>query len=147
MIETDRKCAQETMEKVDERRLDISAPSDNEQVVLTVRCLAAKAGFSKNLEFLIAAAASELATNIIRYAKKGEVFIRIVTCEGRTGLEILARDQGPGIADIELAMGDGYTTTPKSLGMGLPSVRRIMDEFSIDSAVGRGTCILTRKWR
>jgi len=65
---------------------------------------------------------------------------------GRRGLQIIARDQGPGIPDIELAMRDGYSTG-KSLGLGLPGARRVMDDFELVSAAGQGTTVTMRKWR
>jgi serine/threonine-protein kinase RsbT len=65
---------------------------------------------------------------------------------GKTGLLIIASDEGPGIADISLALQDGYSTS-RSLGLGLPGVRRLMDEFSIDSEVGKGTTVTLKKWK
>ena len=93
---------------------------------------------------LIATAISELARNIVQYAQRGEIILSVV--EGsRRGIQIVARDQGPGIPDLELAMRDGYSTGG-SLGLGLPGARRLMDEFAIDSEVGKGTTVSMRKW-
>ena len=93
---------------------------------------------------LIATAISELARNIVQYARQGEIVLSAV--EGsRRGIQIVARDHGPGISDLELAMRDGYSTGG-SLGLGLPGARRLMDEFAIDSEVGKGTTISMKKW-
>ncbi|MCT4544629.1 MAG: anti-sigma regulatory factor [Vallitalea sp.] len=111
--------------------------------------MSVKVGFMSTDEVMIATAASELSTNIIRYAKKGEIIISIIKNlkDGRKGLEIYASDNGPGIRDIELAMQEQYSSLPNSLGLGLPSVKRIMDEFYIESLMGRGTRVLVRRWR
>jgi len=133
--------------KLQEKRFYLSHSGDNEQVVITTRQLAAKIGFSRTDEVLIATAASELATNTLRYAQKGEMLLSQISCEGFLGIEIIASDQGPGIENIELALQEHYTTTKKSLGLGLPSVKRIMDEFRIESEVGKGTYVQVRKWK
>ena len=95
---------------------------------------------------MIATAVSEIARNIVTYATQGEVTLSEVSAGSRRGVQVLARDEGPGIADIELAMRDGYSTG-KSLGLGLPGARRLMDEFEIVSVVGKGTTITMRKWK
>jgi len=87
---------------------------------------------------MIATAVSELGTNIIRYAREGRVTLRIVSRGHRAGIEVLAEDKGPGIRDLDEAMKD-HASTGKGLGLGLPSVRRIMDEFFIESRPGAGT--------
>lgn len=108
------------------------------------RALAAASGFSTTEQTLIALAISELARNIVSYARRGEVVMS--TLEGeRPGIEVVARDQGPGIQNIELALRDGYSTS-KSLGLGLPGTRRVMDEFNIESTPGLGTTVTIRKW-
>lgn len=126
--------------------VELLEPSDTAQAVYSTRRLTAQMGFSESNQFLVATAVSELATNIVRYAGKGEITIRAVYDSGREGVEVVARDRGPGIANIEKAMEDHFSSG-NSLGLGLPSVRRIMDEFSIDSKRGRGTTIVARKWR
>jgi serine/threonine-protein kinase RsbT len=108
------------------------------------RQLAASCGFSATEQTLVALAISELARNIVSYARRGEVLLSVLEGE-RRGIEVIARDQGPGIQDIELALRDGYSTS-KSLGLGLPGTRRVMDEFNIDSTPGVGTTITIRKW-
>jgi len=136
-------------EDVLERKLiEIFHANDNEVVVFVVRQFARKIDFKPIDEFMIAAAASELTTNILRYAKKGFLECSIIKnpVKGTRGLELYACDFGQGIADIEKALEERFSTTPNSLGQGLPAVRRIMDEFYIESILGRGTRILTRKW-
>jgi serine/threonine-protein kinase RsbT len=108
------------------------------------RQLAGELGASSGAMTLIATAISELARNIVQYARQGEIILSVV--EGsRRGIQIVARDQGPGIADLEMAMRDGFSTGG-SLGLGLPGARRLMDEFAIDSEVGKGTTVSMRKW-
>lgn len=110
------------------------------------RELAAATGFSSSDQTMIALAISEIARNIITYAHHGTITLTSLDDRGRRGLQIVARDQGPGIPDIELAMRDGYSTA-KSLGVGLPGAKRVMDEFELESVVGRGTTVTMRKWR
>lgn len=111
----------------------------------TGRRVAEKVGFLGSDLTMIATAISELARNIIRYAGKGEVVVSPI-CDGdRVGVMVVARDSGPGIADIDLAMRDGYTTG-SGMGLGLPGARRLMDEFSIFSQVLEGTTVVMKKW-
>ena len=110
---------------------------------------ARRLGFGLVDQSRIATAVSELARNVVRYATdgRGEAIVRAVEAPERgAGLEVVVCDQGPGIPDIALAMRDGYTSGP-GLGMGLPGARRLMDDFAIDSALGRGTTVTIRKWR
>jgi len=109
------------------------------------RSMAAMLGFSSTNLTIIATAISEVARNIVEYAKEGEIAIVPVGNGTAKGLQIVARDQGPGIADLETAMRDGYSTS-KSLGLGLPGAKRLMDEFEITSRVGEGTTITMKKW-
>ena len=133
--------------KDNERRITIFDQSDKEQVVITARHLAAEAGFDEINQHLIATAASELATNIVKYAKEGEITLKIIQRARQLGIQIIARDDGPGIRDIEQVMQDNFSTSKGSLGLGLPSVKRIMDEFKIESQQGHGTIVSTLKWR
>ncbi|MEN8711351.1 MAG: anti-sigma regulatory factor [Arenicellales bacterium] len=94
---------------------------------------------------MVATAVSELARNIYLYAMKGEVTIRVLERETNKGIEIVAEDNGPGIADIGAAMKDHFSTS-YGLGLGLPGVKRLMDEFGIDTKRGVGTKITVRKW-
>jgi serine/threonine-protein kinase RsbT len=133
--------------KYNERRITLFDHSDKEKVVITARNLAAEAGFDETNQVLISTAASELATNIVNYAKEGEVILKIVQRDRQLGIEIIARDAGPGIRDIERVMQDNFSTSKGSLGLGLPSVQRIMDEFKIESQPGQGTIVSALKWR
>jgi serine/threonine-protein kinase RsbT len=109
------------------------------------RTEASKLGFSSTDLTLIATAISELARNIVMYAKKGEIIVRLVQSPERQGIIVMARDNGPGIPDIRQTLQDGYSTS-RSLGLGLPGVRRLMDEFEIESEVGQGTVVTVKKW-
>ena len=109
------------------------------------RALAAGLGFSGSDLTLIATAISELARNIIEYATTGEVILGQAGKNGRPGIVIVARDEGPGIGDVAKALSAGYSTG-QGLGLGLPGVRRLMDEFEIDSEPGHGTTVTVRKW-
>jgi len=109
-----------------------------------VRELASSMGFGAVDQTRIATAVSELARNIYQYAGKG--MVTIFSLEGdRKGIRIVCKDDGPGIADIERAMTDGYSTT-KSLGLGLPGAKRLMDEFHIESEPSKGTKVTITKW-
>ncbi len=110
------------------------------------RALATQLKFSVGNATMIATAISELARNIVSYAGKGEIVMSIVHDSDRTGITIVASDSGPGISDIPLALRDGYSTSG-SLGIGLPGVRRLMDEFDINSQLGHGTIITVTKWK
>jgi serine/threonine-protein kinase RsbT len=109
------------------------------------RALAAALGFSGSDLTLIATAISELARNIIEYATTGEIVLSPEGSAGRPGIVIVARDEGPGIPDVSRALSAGYSTGP-GLGLGLPGVRRLMDDFEITSHAGRGTTVSVRKW-
>ena len=103
-------------------------------------------GFPSPDPTLIATAISELARNIVRYAARGEVILRVIESQTTLGIEVVAVDKGPGIRDVSLAMVDGYSTSG-SLGLGLAGVWRLMDDFEIKSASGKGTTVTARKWR
>lgn len=128
--------------------INLSEVYDNEYAIFITRQMSAKTGFACTDEVMIATAASELSTNIIRYAKRGDITISIIcdlNCEQK-GIELYASDSGPGIIDIELAMREEYSSLPTSLGLGLPSVKRIMDQFYIESLPKKGTRVIARKW-
>jgi len=110
------------------------------------RAMAEQLGLSSSEATLVATAISELARNIVNYAKVGEIHVSLVSNGTKRGISVVARDQGPGIADIRLALQAGYSTSG-GLGLGLPGVRRIMDEFDIASEPGRGTTITVTKWK
>lgn len=110
------------------------------------RRMAGGLGFGPGDVTLIATAISEVARNIVNYAGEGEIILAVIHDNGRTGVSVIARDKGPGIPDVALAMQDGYSTS-KGLGLGLPGAKRIMDEFEISSVVGKGTTVKMRKWK
>jgi serine/threonine-protein kinase RsbT len=110
------------------------------------RTLATNAGFSAGDSTLIATAISELARNIVIYARRGEVILKPIENHGHSGIAVVVTDEGPGIVNIEQALKDGFSTSG-SLGLGLPGVRRLMDEFEIKSEVGRGTTVTIKKWK
>lgn len=131
---------------MDELQIAIRVDTDIVAARQSGRALATKLGFSNTDATLIATAISELARNIIRYAVEGEIILSTVQKGGNFGIVVAARDKGPGIANIEQAMIMGYSTSG-SLGMGLPGVNRLMDEFEIDSRPGSGTRVMTKKWK
>jgi serine/threonine-protein kinase RsbT len=110
------------------------------------RLLAIELGFSPGDATLIATAISELARNIVSYAKSGEVRLTVIQNTTRSGIQLVAHDAGPGIPDISQALRDGFSTSG-SLGLGLPGVRRLVDEFEIVSEVNRGTTVTAKKWK
>jgi serine/threonine-protein kinase RsbT len=139
--------------------LDVPAPSVNRDVETlpirsgedvvrerqAVRSAAVRLGFSLVDQTKLVTAASELARNTVDYGRGGDCALEVVQSGERTGLRLVFRDEGPGIPDIEAALRDGYTTGT-GLGMGLGGARRLVDEFSIDSAVGVGTTITVTRW-
>ena len=110
------------------------------------RALATRLGFSSGEATIVATAISELARNIVLYAKRGEIVIALEACGEQSGLIITACDEGEGIPDIRQALQDGYSTSGR-LGVGLPGVKRLMDEFEISSKVGKGTVVTVKKWK
>ncbi|BBX41320.1 anti-sigma regulatory factor [Mycobacterium simiae] len=107
--------------------------------------LALDLGFSLTDVTMIATAISEIARNITSYAGRGAVRVMVAERENREALVVRAEDDGPGIADVERAMEDGYSTG-RGLGMGLPGARRLMDRLIVESALGKGTVIEMWKW-
>lgn len=130
---------------VAEMNVAISTHSDIVLAREKARAIAREIGFSIMSISLIVTAVSELAHNITKYAKCGRVLLKETAKGERRGLLINVSDRGPGIPDIEMAMREGYSTS-RGLGLGLPGCRRLMDEFSIRSRVGRGTFITMIKW-
>jgi serine/threonine-protein kinase RsbT len=110
------------------------------------RALAARLGFSRTDATLIATAISEIGRNILGHAGAGEVEIGRDVDDQRVAIVVVARDEGPGIPDVERAFQEGYATGG-GLGLGLPGSRRLMDEFDIDTKLGQGTTVTMRKWR
>jgi serine/threonine-protein kinase RsbT len=123
----------------------IEGPSDVIIARQKGRILAEQLGFSTTDVTLIATAVSEVARNIVEHAGRGTVKLGIVTAEDVDGLLVVASDDGPGIADIELAMRDGYSTIG-GMGLGLPGARRLMSEFRIESSPGAGTTVTMTRW-
>ena len=126
-------------------RIAIASGADIVTARLEGRKLAVEAGFTASDVTVIATAISELARNIVEYAGKGEIILTVVQGGPKRGFRVEARDHGPGIPDIDLAMQDGYSTGG-GMGLGLPGTRRLMDEFQINSKVGRATTIIATKW-
>jgi serine/threonine-protein kinase RsbT len=129
----------------DETRVPIQSETDIVSARQQGRALAAQLGFSGSEQALIATAISEVARNILLYARRGEITLAQAQEGGKKGLVVVAADNGPGIANIELAMQDGYSTS-NGLGLGLPGAKRLMEEFSIVSEVGKGTTVTMKKW-
>lgn len=128
-----------------EVRVEIASDDDVVAARQAGRQLAEKLGLALTDLTLIATAISEVARNITAYAGSGEIVVRQIEQRGRSGVQVVARDEGPGIEDIDRALQDGYTTGG-GLGIGLPGARRLMDDFAISSHVGRGTTITMTKW-
>ena len=110
------------------------------------RTLAMSLGFSPGDATLLATAISELARNIVTYANVGDILLDTVNGAARLGMQVVARDEGPGIADVQQALRDGFSTSG-GLGLGLPGVRRLVDEFQIVSDGTSGTTVTIRKWK
>ena len=128
----------------------IAIESDNDVVTARQRAreLAAGLDLTSTDQTLLATAISEIARNITTYADggRGEVLIDLVRdARGRRGVRVVARDDGPGIEDLDRALTDGYTTGG-GLGLGLPGARRLVDEFDIDTGPGKGTTVTLIKW-
>ncbi|HEX9075747.1 MAG TPA: anti-sigma regulatory factor [Anaerolineae bacterium] len=126
-------------------RVPINSDADTVTARQQGRALAAQLGLSSGDQALVATAISELARNIVEYAQRGEIILELAERGNRRGVVVIARDEGPGIPDIERAMQDGFTTG-HGLGLGLPGARRLMDEFEIVSVVGKGTTVIVKKW-
>lgn len=130
----------------DEIRVPVRSDNDLVSARLQGRQLAESLGFSSSEATLVATAISELARNIVSYAVRGEIVLRRTHDRTRRGITVIARDEGPGIANVKLALQEGYSTSG-GLGLGLPGVRRIMDEFQIETEPGRGTTVTVSKWK
>lgn len=110
------------------------------------RELAVELGFSTIDRTFVATAISELARNLLHYAGEGEIRLRSDVRLSSVGIAITASDRGPGIADVRKALQSGHSAS-RRLGLGLPGVRRIMDEFDIESKPRQGTTITVKKWK
>jgi serine/threonine-protein kinase RsbT len=131
-----------------DRESIIPIESDNDVVTARQRAreMAGALELTSTDQTLLATAISEVARNITTYAKRGEVLLSVVhDDDGREGIQVIARDQGPGIENVELAMQDGYTSGG-GLGLGLPGARRLVDDFHIETAPGQGTTVTLVMW-
>ncbi len=148
-------CARLSEPLLDRRRTasvagEVRIPIQTDADVVTARKqgreLAARAGFSATELTIIATAISEIARNIVMFARRGEILVNLVGENSRQGVTVVARDSGPGIPDLEQALRDGYSGYG-GMGLGLPGSRRLMDEFEITSEVDKGTTVTMTKWR
>jgi serine/threonine-protein kinase RsbT len=126
--------------------LVISSSEDIVRVRQAVRARVVELGFSLIGQTKLVTAASELARNTLEFGGGGTVRLEIISNSTRTGVRLTFEDHGPGIPDIELALKDGYTTG-NGLGLGLGGSRRLVNEFQIDSQVGRGTRVSIIRWK
>ena len=123
----------------------IRSEVDASRTVLESTLYSRQLGFEETMARMIATAVSELVRNILKYAGSGEIWLRRVKGVGCRGIEIEVVDRGPGISDCDAAMQDHFSSGG-TLGLGLPGVKRMMDEFSLESAPGEGTRVTARKW-
>ena len=128
-----------------EFRIRITGEPDVAIAVMQARQQSTQIGFDTSCSCRIATAVSELARNILKYADEGDIVLAPFAGHSHSGIEIRAEDRGPGIADVDLALSDRFSTG-RTLGLGLPGVRRLMDEFDISSQTGEGTRVTVRKW-
>ena len=136
---------EEIGQEMGEDRVPIVREEDIIEARQRGRRLAEQVGVTGADLTLIATAISEVARNILKYAGRGEVRLAETERGGRKGIIVVAHDDGPGIADVNQAMQDGFSTG-NSLGLGLPGARRLMDEFEITSKIGQGTTVTMTKW-
>ncbi len=129
--------------------LDTVIAIDSADDIVTARQagreLATTLEFSLTDVTMITTAISEVARNIAKYAGRGEVRLGVTHRNGRPALVVQAVDEGPGIADLERALEDGFSTS-SGLGLGLPGARRLMDDFELESSLGAGTTVTMWKW-
>ena len=126
--------------------LAVRTSNDIVRVRQVMREWAVEAGFSLVDQTKIVTAASELARNTVEHGGGGTARVELLADSGRRGLRLTCEDQGPGIADISLALKDGYTTRD-GLGLGLPGARRLVNDFVIDSRPGEGTRVAITRWK
>jgi serine/threonine-protein kinase RsbT len=133
-----------TVERHEE--LEVRTSSDVARVRQVVRAWAVEAGFSLVDQTKMVTAASELARNTLEHGGGGTAHIQLLAEGGRRGVRLTCRDEGPGIADIELALRDNYSTGG-GLGLGLGGARRLVNEFQIESQRGAGTTVTITRWK
>lgn len=126
-------------------RFRISSESDMTKILLEVRRLAQILQFDDASTAKIVTAASELLRNVLKYADRGMASVQTISSKGRNGIEVVVKDKGPGIEDMESALSDHFSSGG-TLGLGLPGVRRLVDEFEIQSSVGEGTRVRIAQW-
>jgi serine/threonine-protein kinase RsbT len=131
-----------------EQQMRVEVASDGDIVPARAqgRALAGELGFSRTDATLVATVISEIARNIVVHAGRGEIELRPAYEQYRRGVIVVARDEGPGIRDVDEACREGFGTKG-GLGLGLPGVRRIMDEFVIQTAPNQGTTVTMHMWR
>jgi serine/threonine-protein kinase RsbT len=134
------------MAVVDRSVQPIKSPEDVVRVRQLARERAVAQGFSLVDQTKLVTAASELARNTLEYGGGGEVTLEVLNDGPRKGLRLTFTDRGPGIADVQLALKDGFSTGG-GLGLGLGGARRLSNEFSIDSRPGEGTRVAITRWR
>lgn len=130
----------------DERRVEIKQENDVARAVFEAHDLSSAMGFRRTDQFMIATSVSELARNASLHGGGGLITLKPITEGERTGIEVIAEDLGAGISDIERALQEGFSTIG-TLGLGLPGVKRLMDEFIFDQQRTQGTRIVVRKWQ
>ena len=128
-----------------EYRVSVHTEPDATRAIMQARRSAAAAGFDPARVSMLGTVASELVRNILKYAGSGELIVRIIHEKHARGLELVATDRGPGIADVEQAM-KNHVSSSGTLGLGLPGIKRMMDEMQVESTVGKGTTVSARKW-
>lgn len=128
-----------------EYRVAIHTEHDATRAIMQARRSATVAGFDPARVSMLGTVASELVRNILKFAGSGEFIVRPARSASARGLELIATDRGPGIADVEQALTD-HVSTAGTLGLGLPGVKRMTDDMRIESAPGKGTTVTVRKW-
>jgi serine/threonine-protein kinase RsbT len=128
-------------------RLRVTIREDCDVVVarLRARTLAERIGFTHPAVEAIATAVTEITRNIVVHARAGEIILSVARDRARCGILVVACDHGPGIADVEQVMRDGFSTA-RGLGLGLSSARRMMDDFELSSVAGHGTTVTMTRW-
>jgi serine/threonine-protein kinase RsbT len=133
-----------TIERDEE--VEVRTSTDVARVRQIVRAWAVELGFSLVDQTKMVTAASELARNTLEHGGGGSAQVLLVAANGRRGVRLVCKDQGPGIADVDAALRDGYSTGT-GLGLGLGGARRLVNEFSIESQKGAGTTVTITRWK
>ncbi len=126
-------------------RIGVRCEQDVVRAVLEAGALCDAAGLRTELRHRFATSVSELSRNIIKYARNGEVYLSAIERAGRKGVQVTARDRGPGIEDPRRALRDKYSSSG-TLGLGLPGVKRLMDDFELETVLGQGTRVTAALW-